>query len=115
MDDRLDCGPGNRYELELENMGAESERGSALINCARMQRKHFHSAGCSDATDKSPQQARTLKPALDVHLHRHVVAMQYNGEFPKPPQRFTPLGLLVRVQKQIARGWRVISCSESFV
>ena len=58
-------------------------------------------------------QPRTLKLALDVHLHQHVVAMQYDGEFPKPPQRFTPQGLLAWVQKQIAQGWRVISCYEA--
>ena len=54
-------------------------------------------------------QPRTLKLALDVHLLQHVVAMQYDGQAPKPPQRFTPQGLLAWVQKQIAQGWRVIS------
>ena len=39
--------------------------------------------------------------------------MQYDGEFPKPPQRFTPKDLLAWVQKQIAQGWRVISCYEA--
>jgi transposase len=56
---------------------------------------------------------RTLKLALDVHLLQHVVAMQYDGSSPKPPQRFTPQGLLAWVQKQIAAGWRVISCYEA--
>ena len=58
-------------------------------------------------------QPRTLKLALDVHLLQHVVAMQYDGQAPKPPQRFTPQGLLAWVQKQIAQGWRVISCYEA--
>ena len=58
-------------------------------------------------------QPRTLKLALDVHLAQHVVAMQYDGEFPKPPQRFTPKGLLAWVQKQIAQGWHIISCYEA--
>jgi hypothetical protein len=46
---------------------------------------------------------RTLKLALDVHLAWHVAAMQYDGDFPKPPQRFSPAGLLAWVQKQIAQ------------
>ena len=44
-----------------------------------------------------PSQRRTLKLALDVHLLQHVVAMQYDGEFPKPPQRFTPQDFLAWV------------------
>jgi hypothetical protein len=58
-------------------------------------------------------QPRALKLALDVHLHRHVVAMQYDGSSPKPPQRFTPKDFLKWVQKQIAQGWRVVSCYEA--
>ena len=58
-------------------------------------------------------QPRTLKLALDVHLAQHVVAMQYDGEFPKPPQRFSPAGLLTWVQKQLAHGWRIVSCYEA--
>jgi len=48
-----------------------------------------------------------------VHLKQHVVAMQYDGEFPKPPQRFHPKDLLKWVEKQIAQGWRIISCYEA--
>ena len=58
-------------------------------------------------------QPRSLKLALDVHLAQHVVAMQYDGSSPKPPQRFTPQGLLAWVQKQIAAGWQVVSCYEA--
>ena len=50
-------------------------------------------------------QPRILKVALDVHLLQHVVAMQYDGEFPKPPQRFKPKDFLVWVRKQIVQGW----------
>ena len=60
-----------------------------------------------------PPQPRTLKLALDVHLAQHVAAFQYDGEFPKPPQRFTPAGLLAWVQKQIAQGWRIVACYEA--
>jgi transposase len=56
---------------------------------------------------------RLLKLALDVHLRQHVVAMQYDGSSPKPPQRFTPPGLLAWVQKQIAQGWQIVSCYEA--
>jgi transposase len=55
----------------------------------------------------------TLKLALDVHLLQHVVAMQFDGEHPKPPQRFRPREFLGWVQKQIAQGWQVISCYEA--
>jgi len=58
-------------------------------------------------------QFRTLKLALDVHLTQQVVAMQYDGSSPKPPQRFATHGLLAWVQKQVAAGWRVISCYEA--
>lgn len=60
-----------------------------------------------------PTPARTLKLALDVHLAWHVAAMQFDGDFPKPPQRFAPAALLAWVQKQIASGWRVVSCYEA--
>lgn len=56
---------------------------------------------------------RQPKLALDVHLRQHVVAMQYDGSSPKPPQRFTPAGLLAWVQKQIAQGWQIVSCYEA--
>ena len=58
-------------------------------------------------------QTRTLKLALDVHLLQHVVAMQYDSQAPKPPQRFCPKDLLKWVEKQIAQGWRIVSCYEA--
>ena len=61
----------------------------------------------------TPPQARPLKLALDVHLAWHVVALQYDGEFPKPPQRFTPKDFLKWVEKQLAQGWRIVSCYEA--
>ena len=60
-----------------------------------------------------PTQTRTLKLALDVHLLQHVVAMQYDGQAPKPPQRFKPQDFLVWVEKQIVQGWQIISCYEA--
>ena len=59
------------------------------------------------------QPARRLKVALDVHLAWHVAACQYEGSSPKPPQRFSPAGLLAWLQKQIAQGWQVITCYEA--
>jgi transposase len=55
----------------------------------------------------------TLKLALDVHLLQYVVAMQYDGSSPKPPQRFRPTDFLAWVEKQIAQGWRVVACYEA--
>jgi transposase len=60
-----------------------------------------------------PAPTRVLKLALDVHLQEHVVAMQYDGSSPKPPQRFKPKALLAWVEKQIAQGWQVITCYEA--
>jgi len=62
---------------------------------------------------KSQPSPRLLKLALDVHLRQHVVAMQYDGSSPKPPQRFSPPGLLAWVQKQIVQGWQLVSCYEA--
>jgi transposase len=71
-------------------------------------------ASAQPVNHTQPQPAsRTLKLALDVHLRQHVVAMQYDGRTPKPPQRFTPKNLLAWVEKQMAQGWRVISCYEA--
>ena len=58
-------------------------------------------------------QPRTLKLALDVHLAQHVVAMQYDGDFPKPPQKFSPVKLLAWVQQPIAQGWQIVSGYEA--
>jgi len=63
---------------------------------------------------QSPTRCKPLlKVALDVHLAWHVAAFQYDGSSPKPPQRFTPAGLLAWVQKQLAQGWRVVTCYEA--
>jgi transposase len=65
-------------------------------------------------TQPQPQAAlRTLKVALDVHLTQYTVAMQYDGSTPKPTQRFSPKNFLIWVEKQIAQGWRVITCYEA--
>jgi transposase len=58
-------------------------------------------------------QPRLLKVSLDAHLAWHVAAYQYEGSSPKPPQRFSPAGLLAWIKKQIAQGWQVISCYEA--
>lgn len=60
-----------------------------------------------------PRSGRVLKLALDVHLLQHVVAMQYDGSAPKPPQHFKPKDFLAWVQKQIHAGWPIISCYEA--
>ncbi|MGD0251161.1 MAG: hypothetical protein ABSC01_00515 [Verrucomicrobiota bacterium] len=60
-----------------------------------------------------PVPPRVLKLALDVHLLQHVVAMQCDGQAPKPPQRFRPQDFLKWVEKQIAQGWQIVSCYEA--
>lgn len=60
-----------------------------------------------------PATARVLKLALDVHLQEQVVAMQYDGSSPKPPQRFKPKDFPAWVQKQIAQDWQIIFCYEA--
>jgi len=65
-------------------------------------------------TQPQPQPGtRTLKVALDVHLAQYTVAMQYDGSTPKPTQRFSPKNFLAWVEKQMAQGWRVITCYEA--
>jgi hypothetical protein len=65
-------------------------------------------------TTQSPIPGKpVLKVALDVHLAWHVAAIQYDGSSPKPPQRFTPAGLLSWVRKQLAQGWQIITCYEA--
>jgi len=54
-----------------------------------------------------------LKVALDVHLAWHVAAFQYDGSSPKPPQRFSPAGLIQWIQKQLAQGWQIVTCYEA--
>jgi transposase len=58
-------------------------------------------------------QTRLLKLAVDVHLLQHVVAMQYDGQAPKPSQRFHPKELLKWLEKQTAQGWQIVSCYEA--
>lgn len=55
----------------------------------------------------------TLKLALDVHLQSYVVAMQYDGSSPKPPQRFSPKDFLTWVGKKVGEGQQIISCYEA--
>ena len=60
-----------------------------------------------------PPAVRALKLALDVPLQEHVVALQYDGRAPKPPQRFKPKDFPAWVEKQIAQGWTIVSCYEA--
>ena len=68
-------------------------------------------AATQPVTHLNPQPApapkRVLKLALDVHLQEHVVAMQYDGSSPKPPQRFRSKDFPAWVEKQIAQGWQI--------
>jgi transposase len=54
-----------------------------------------------------------LKVALDVHLALYVAAVQEDGSHPKPPQRFKPADFLHWIDKQRARGFRIVTCYEA--
>jgi len=54
-----------------------------------------------------------LKVAIDVHLALYVVALQEEGTHPKPPQRFKPADFLAWIDKQLARGFEIVTCYEA--
>ena len=54
-----------------------------------------------------------LKVAIDVHLALYVAAIQEDGAHPKPPQRFKPAEFLRWIDKQLARGFRLVTCYEA--
>lgn len=80
---------------------------------ALMNNHHSTDNQTHPATQSPIQRKPLLKIALDVHLAWHVAAIQCDGSHPRPPQRFTPAGLLAWVQKQLAQGWQIITCYEA--
>jgi transposase len=80
-----------------------------------MNNHNTSSTGVAPATQT--QVPATLKPllkvALDVHLACYVAAVQEEGTHPKPPQRFLPADFLTWLDKQLARGFRVVTCYEA--
>ena len=54
-----------------------------------------------------------LKVALDVHLAFYVAALQEEGSHPKPPQRFKPADFLRWIDRQLSRGFRIVTCYEA--
>ena len=54
-----------------------------------------------------------LKIAIDAHLAWQVIAFQEENSSPKPPQRFSPAGLLKWIEQKIAAGWQVVTCYEA--
>ena len=69
------------------------------------------STGVASATQT--QVPPVLKIALDVHLAFYIAAVQEEGSHPKPPQRFTPADFLRWVDRQLARGFVLITCYEA--
>ena len=61
----------------------------------------------------APDTRPLLKVALDVHLAFYVAAIQEEGTHPKPPQRFTPADFLRWIDKQLARGFAIVTCYEA--
>jgi transposase len=68
---------------------------------------------CATQTQVQPQLKPLLKVALDVHLALYVVAVQEEGSHPKPPQRFKPADFLRWIDKQLARGFDIVTCYEA--
>lgn len=65
-------------------------------------------------THTGPQKAKTIcKLGLDTHAASIMVARQLEGNNAQPPQRFSPEKLLMWVQGQVQKGYRVISCYEA--
>ena len=73
------------------------------------------STGVASATQN--QVHSTLKPllkvALDVHLAFYVAAAQEEGSHPKPPQRFKPADFLKWIDRQLSRGFAIVTCYEA--
>ena len=68
---------------------------------------------CATQTQLQPQLKPLLKVAIDVHLLLYVAAIQEEGAHPKPPQRFKPADFLRWIDKQLARGSRIVTCYEA--
>ena len=64
-------------------------------------------------TQLQPLLKPLLKVALDVHLALYVAALQEEGSHPKPPQRFQPADFLRWIDKQLARGFGLVTCYEA--
>lgn len=82
---------------------------------ALMQYHNTSITGVASATQTQvpPQLKPFLKVALDVHLSLYVAAIQEEGTHPKPPQRFKPADFLKWIDKQLARGFRIVTCYEA--
>src|ERR1044072_4958953 len=79
---------------------------------------HMHNNIVTNVASATQTQVpSTLKPllkvALDVHLAFYVAALQEEGTHPKPPQRFTPADFLRWIDKQLARGFAIVTCYEA--
>src|SRR6476660_8501625 len=68
---------------------------------------------CATQTHVQPSLKPLLKVALDVHLALYVAALQEEGSQPKPPQRFKPADFLRWIDKQLARGFGIVTCYEA--
>jgi hypothetical protein len=113
---RVKCQPPffvhGRYFRKHEGRERTRERPGKLSACMNYENITTTAvASVQPITDNQP--GRVLKLGLDVHLLQHVVAMQYDGSSPKPPQRFTPKAFPAWVKKQMAAGWKIVSCCEA--
>lgn len=97
-------------------MRADTGR-TRVPHCLPFMNKHHNTVSTGVASATQTQVPTALKPllkvALDVHLAFHVAAIQEEGSHPKPPQRFKPADFLQWIDKQLARGFRVVTCYEA--
>jgi transposase len=71
--------------------------------------------GVADATQTQVPEANKplLKVAMDVHLELYVIAIQEDGTHPKPVQRLKPADFLRWIDKQLERGFHIVTCYEA--
>src|ERR1051325_390557 len=106
--------PGSLQRMVRKHEGRHGAHTRSTLS-AHMNNHNTVSTGVASATQT--QVPTTLKPllkvALDVHLALYVAAFQEEGSHPKPPQRFKPADFLKWIDKQLARGFRIVTCYEA--
>src|SRR6185503_19133793 len=102
--------PGSLQRMVRKHEGRQRER--ALSERLSTLMNHNTSiTGVASATQTQVQPL--LKVALDVHLQCYVAAIQEEGSHPKPPQRFKPADFLRWVERQLSRGYAIVTCYEA--
>jgi transposase len=66
-----------------------------------------------DTTTESPNRKAICKLGIDTHAKEFVVARQFEGMTPQPPQRMAVSSFLGWVKKLLEQGYEVVSCYEA--